>query len=162
MFRRLLCVCANTTKLVEHPVRAVADKHGVLTRTQHNLAALIFAFALGTEAIAGTCPAVPGVRRVCTREVNIPKLKPGAEYVGHAFRCADGLIRWVTDQSQRGYLRFLWLDEQENVWREGSKATLDRWTGAWAPVEEVRAPQHGETYERALTFGGRCTYRVGG
>lgn len=92
----------------------------------------------------------------------MPKLKPGAEYVGRAFRCADGLIRWVTDQSQRGYLRFLWLDEQENVWREGSKATLDRWTGAWAPVEEVRAPQHGETYERALTFGGRCTYRVGG
>lgn len=47
MLRRLLCArtvsCANARELAGRHTRAVADKHGVLTRTQHNLAALIFA-----------------------------------------------------------------------------------------------------------------------
>lgn len=43
------------------------------------------------------------------------------EYVGKAFRCNDGTIRWAVHLSKRGLLHLLWLDEQENVWYSASK-----------------------------------------
>lgn len=56
--------------------------------------------------------------------------------VGKAFRCTDGLVRWVTHLSVRNYYSMLWLDERTNVWHDGGIIKADRWQGG----EEVPVP----------------------
>ncbi len=66
-----------------------------------------------------------------------------AALVGKAFRCPDGLIRWITRLSARGYYHVLWLSEQTNVWHSGGIISAREWKA----TEEAPAPQAGDTYQ---------------
>lgn len=63
--------------------------------------------------------------------------------VGRAFRCPDGLVRWITGLSTRDYFSLRWLDERDHTWFSGGITKIDNWEGG----EEVRAPQPGESYK---------------
>ena len=76
--------------------------------------------------------------------------------VGRAFRCSDGLIRWITYKSRRGYYHLLWLNEQDGVWHSGYMVRSDKWQGG----QEVAAPQPGETYRLAGATGVITEYIV--
>ena len=69
--------------------------------------------------------------------------------VGRAFRCGDGLIRWITYLSTLDNFGLLWLDERTNTWFSGGTVKASKWEGG----EEVRAPQPGETYKQADPMG---------
>lgn len=43
------------------------------------------------------------------------------DYVGKAFRCKDGVTRWVQHQSVRGLLHVRHLEESSNVWHLGGR-----------------------------------------
>jgi hypothetical protein len=62
--------------------------------------------------------------------------------VGRAFRCPDGLVRWITGLSTLDNFSLRWLDEREGTWFSGGTLRIDKWEGG----EEVRAPQLGETF----------------
>lgn len=65
------------------------------------------------------------------------------QLVGRAFRCDDGLVRWIIYLStRRGYFSVLWRDDESEVWHSGGIIRADKWRGG----QEVRAPQPGETY----------------
>ena len=49
--------------------------------------------------------------------------------VGRASRCSDGLIRWITHKSRRGYYHLLWLNESDGVWHSGYMVRADKWQG---------------------------------
>jgi len=65
-----------------------------------------------------------------------------AALVGKAFRCPDGIIRWITHVSSRKYFSCLWFDEEGQNWHNGGIIKTSDWQGG----EEVAAPQKGETY----------------
>lgn len=69
--------------------------------------------------------------------------------VGRAFRCPDGLVRWVTAVSRRGSYELRWLDESTQTWHYGGKMKATAWPGG----EEVPAPRPGDTYRRASATG---------
>jgi hypothetical protein len=71
------------------------------------------------------------------------------QLVGRAFRCSDGLIRWITHLSTRRYYSLLWLNEAEGVWYSGGIVKANRWEGG----EEVPAPQPGQPYRIASATG---------
>lgn len=71
------------------------------------------------------------------------------EVVGRAFRCPDGLIRWITHLSTRNYYSVLWRYEYEDVWHGGGIYKANKWEGG----EEVAAPQPGEPYRMAGATG---------
>lgn len=75
--------------------------------------------------------------------------------VGRAYRCTDGLIRWITGISTRKNYQVLWLREEDGVWMQGGTWPFAQWQDS----EEVPAPQPGETYKRAGVFSGyrECT-----
>ena len=72
-----------------------------------------------------------------------------AVLVGHAFRCSDGLVRWITHLSTRNYYSVLWRYETDDVWHSGGIVKADKWENG----EEVAAPQPGETYRQAGATG---------
>lgn len=79
--------------------------------------------------------------------------KHGPE-VGEAYRCSDGIVRWVTHRSRRGYFHLLWLEEGRGVWFDGGKmkggdATFATFDGA----EPFPAPGPGETYVKVGVYG---------
>lgn len=76
--------------------------------------------------------------------------------VGRAFRCPDGLIRWITTLTTRGYYHLLWLNESDGVWHHGYMVRASKWEGG----EEVRAPQPGESYRLAGVTGVITEYTV--
>ena len=69
--------------------------------------------------------------------------------VGRAFRCSDGLVRWITHLSVRGYYSLLWRRETEDVWYSGGIVKYYRWEGG----KEVPAPKPGETIRIAGATG---------
>jgi hypothetical protein len=71
------------------------------------------------------------------------------QLVGRAFRCSDGLIRWITHLSTRRYYSLLWLNEAEGVWYSGGIVKANQWEGG----EEVPAPQPGQPYRIAGATG---------
>lgn len=72
-----------------------------------------------------------------------------AALVGRAFRCADGLVRWITHHSARRYYTLLWLDEPSNTWHSGGIVKAAKWEGG----EEVAPPRPGERYRLAGAMG---------
>lgn len=79
-----------------------------------------------------------------------------AALVGRAFRCSDGLIRWITHLSTRNYYSLLWLNESEGVWFSGGIIKANKWQGG----EEVVAPKPGEVYKRVGATGVTTEYTV--
>lgn len=69
--------------------------------------------------------------------------------VGRAFRCPDGLVRWITGLSTRGYYSLLWLDERSSTWFSGGLVRAHSWQGG----VEVEAPKQGERYRLAGPMG---------
>lgn len=76
-----------------------------------------------------------------------------AQLVGKAFRCPDGLVRWITGLSTRGYYSMLWLDEKSNTWFSGGIAKVQKWHEWYGGAEEAPAPQAGESYLLAGAMG---------
>lgn len=72
-----------------------------------------------------------------------------ARLVGRAFRCSDGLIRWITHLSTRGYFSLLWRQDDGDIWYSGGIVKVDKWQGG----EEVRSPRPGESYKLAGATG---------
>lgn len=73
--------------------------------------------------------------------------------VGHAFRGADKLVRWVVHLSERRIYTMLWHDEERNVWHYGGKVKASEWTDSHYAGDEVPAPQPGDTYRKIGVFG---------
>lgn len=74
-----------------------------------------------------------------------------SQLVGRAFRCGDGIVRWIVGLSTRDYFSLLWLDESDGrrVWHGGGIEKIDRWQGG----EEVPAPRPGDRYQLAGPTG---------
>lgn len=71
------------------------------------------------------------------------------QFVGRAFRGADGLVRWIRNLSVRGYFSVNWLDETRDVWFDGGIYKADRF-----PLEnEVPAPRVGDTFKLGGAMG---------
>jgi hypothetical protein len=81
-----------------------------------------------------------------------PRPKPGSEHVGKAYRGSDGVVRWVTHQSQRGRLHCLWLDEADSVWFSGASYKPAE-MAAMVLGPEHPCPEPGETYKECGVFG---------
>lgn len=79
-----------------------------------------------------------------------------AALVGRAFRCSDGLIRWITHLSTRNYYSLLWRYESDDVWESGGIIKADQWDGG----AEVAAPKPGEAYKRVGATGVITEYTV--
>lgn len=77
--------------------------------------------------------------------------------VGQAYRCPDGVVRWITAISRRRRYALLWLDEKTGVWRDGGTIKPEAWPDL---AEPVRAPQPGEVYKHAGVFTGWHEVRV--
>lgn len=78
--------------------------------------------------------------------------------VGQAYRGADGIVRWVTNQDRRGNYRCLWLSEREGVWHNGHS-----YKQAEFPLgDPFPAPEPGESYLRAGPSGFVRVFRVPG
>lgn len=80
------------------------------------------------------------------------------ENVGRAFHCTDGIIRWVTNLSTRGFYSVLWRSRENDVWHSG---------GIIRPadfydlvVKEVPAPQPGDEYRMAGATGVVATFKM--
>jgi len=74
----------------------------------------------------------------------------GEALIGRAFKGPDGVVRWVTGISTRGYLQILWWSEESAAWHTGAICKLDRWPGG----EEVdMVPKPGEMYRRMGALG---------
>jgi hypothetical protein len=83
-----------------------------------------------------------------------------APEVGRAYRShKDGITRWVTHRSHRGYLHLLWYSEDARGWFNGGKAKAKDWPG-WYAGEEVPAPQAGDIVTMYGVFGRPDAYRV--
>jgi|GEM_PF-4582905 len=67
--------------------------------------------------------------------------------VGKAFSCPDGLVRWVTRQSKRGYLHVLWREADGDTWYDGGIYKSDKLVTG----DEVAAPT--ESYKLAGASG---------
>lgn len=89
----------------------------------------------------------------------------GPAMVGRAWRCADGVIRWVVGRTaSTGNLHVLWLGEDSGVWYPGGTRKPKDWQQdeRGGPLEEVKAPQPGEEYAYCGYTGLRTTRRVSG
>lgn len=81
--------------------------------------------------------------------------------VGRAYRCSDGVVRWVAHLSKRGYYHLLWLEEERNVWFEGGKMKQgDATFAAFEGAESYPAPQPGETYTQMGVYGRPRVWRL--
>lgn len=69
--------------------------------------------------------------------------------VGHAFRCPDGLVRWIISLSDRGNFTLLWLDEETSIWNMGGTSAASRWVGG----EEYTVPALGDSYQMYGVLG---------
>lgn len=56
--------------------------------------------------------------------------------VGKAYLCPDGLIRWVTSQTENGRYQLLWRFENRDHWNLGGEINAAQWGGGI----EVEAP----------------------
>lgn len=78
------------------------------------------------------------------------KTKPEA---GKAYRCPDGVTRWVTGVSTRGYLQLRWRDDS-GAWCNGGIMKLERWLKFWpSGCVEIPAPQPGEVIQVLTPMG---------
>ena len=83
--------------------------------------------------------------------------------VGKAYRCTDGIVRWVTYQSRRGYFHLLWLEEERGVWYSGGKMKSgDATLAAFEDAGPYPAPQPGESYVLMGVYGTPRECRVEG
>jgi hypothetical protein len=64
--------------------------------------------------------------------------------VGKAFRCKDGVVRWVVHRSKRGRLHLRWLDEENQIWHFGSTISEEQFK---VQIQhETLAPQPGDVF----------------
>lgn len=74
--------------------------------------------------------------------------------VGRAYRCSDGIVRWVVHRSTRGYYHLLWLEEERGVWFEGGKIKdRDATFAAFENAKPYPAPAAGETFTKMGVYG---------
>lgn len=89
-----------------------------------------------------------------------PKPLKGPEMVGRAWRCLDGVVRWVIDRTaSTGNLHVLWLGEDTGVWYPGGcyhPKDLLALIGPLNLAHEYKPPQPGEEYTYCGT-GNRVT-----
>lgn len=91
---------------------------------------------------------------VAGEEVQVARTGNKTVEVGRAYRCADGIVRWVTHRSTRGYYHLLWLEEERNVWFEGGKMKDgDATFAAFEEAEIHSAPRPGEAYTKMGVYG---------
>jgi hypothetical protein len=81
------------------------------------------------------------------------EMEEAAHLVGRAFRCPDGLVRWITYLSTLGNYGVRWLDERDNTWCSGGTVSIRKWREWYGGAEEVRAPQPGEKYQMVGATG---------
>jgi hypothetical protein len=74
------------------------------------------------------------------------------ERIGKAYRCKDGVIRWVIGLSQRGFYQMLWLDEERQIWFSAGIIKAKNWSYLEV-AGEFPAPQPGDTYKQAGPTG---------
>ena len=89
----------------------------------------------------------------------------GRVELGRAYRCADGIVRWVVHRSRRGYFHLLWLVAklERGVWYSGGKMKSgDATFAAFSNAEPYPAPQPGETYVQMGVYGTPRECRVEG
>lgn len=66
--------------------------------------------------------------------------------VGKAYLGRDGLIRWVTYQSTRGYVHLMWYHAETDAWHYGGRVKANQWeNGGLSEGGEVPAPVAGDT-----------------
>jgi hypothetical protein len=92
------------------------------------------------------------LRAETTRSAARSRKQKAEALIGKAFLGPDGLVRWVTGLSVRGYLHELWLDGRTGVWHTGGGCKLEAWEKYHAGPEVPR-PLPGETYKRAGATG---------
>ena len=90
----------------------------------------------------------------------MPKSSKGQELIGRAFRFnEDGIIRYVTGMSTRGYLHMLWMDEATATWFTGYPILFTEWmkiskTEVIPPVgNQLVCGVTGIVSERDITLG---------
>lgn len=76
-----------------------------------------------------------------------------AARVGKAYRCSDGIVRWVIHMSTRGIYHLLWFEDIKQVWYSGGSVRADRWDEEMVNAVEVESPPKGSTYLRAGATG---------
>lgn len=89
-------------------------------------------------------------------------MRLGADLVGRAFRCRDGVVRWVVGQtSSTRNLHLRWLAEGSNVWHHGGSVHPKSWLAdeRGGPETEVATPVPGETYVYISLAATRTTFR---
>lgn len=95
------------------------------------------------------------------RGADSPAGERGTCEVGRAYRCADGIVRWVTHRSRRGYFHLLWLEEERGVWFDGGKMKRgDATFAAFEGAAHYPAPGPGETYTKIGVYGHPRELRV--
>ena len=74
--------------------------------------------------------------------------------LGRAYRCSDGIVRWVVHRSKRGYYHLLWLEEERGVWFEAGKMREgDATFSAFAQAESFPSPEPGGTFTKMGAYG---------
>ena len=89
----------------------------------------------------------------------MPRQKLGADLLGKAWRCKDGVIRWAFAQTpSTRNLHIYWLAEDVQVWQQGGMRDPRTWlTAVDAPETEYQAPQPGERF-KVGGMGGPIVY----
>lgn len=91
------------------------------------------------------------------------KPRAGADLVGRAFRCKDGIVRWVFAQTaSTGNLHIRWLSEEDGVWHMGGMRDPKKWPTAEhdAPGDEFPAPQPGDRFKLCGALGTVSEYML--
>jgi len=91
------------------------------------------------------------------------RMKLGADLLGKAWWCKDGVIRWAYAQTaSTRNLHIRWLAEDAKVWNNGGMLDPRTWpTGRGAPVSEYPAPQPGERFTVCGANGHSIVYEQG-
>lgn len=92
----------------------------------------------------------------------MPRQRLGADLLGKAWRCKDGVVRWAYGQTpSTRNLHIYWLAEDVQIWQHGGMRDPRTWsTAVDAPVEEYPAPQPGERFTVG-GMGGPIVYELG-
>lgn len=80
------------------------------------------------------------------------KMALGRQLEGRAWRCRDGVVRWLSNLSTRGVLSIFWLDEERGVWHSGGTLHVDKFDAREYALE-VAAPIAGHTIRVAGATG---------
>lgn len=90
------------------------------------------------------------------------RIRLGADLVGRAFRCRDGVVRWVVGQTpSTRNLHLRWFAEDSEVWHHGGSVHPKSWLAdeRGGPDAEVPTPRPGETYVYIGLTATRTTFR---